>query len=224
MTKYITGFIGAALGVALLLLGIPRFQGVLTYSEISGLEDLQREEGSLTVEQLVQLQQGYDAILEAHVNSEYLSRKMQAEMALIELDYDNAEVWREKLEATSEALLSLGPANPKAWSVLAYARELTKEPFSGSEQAFSMSVLTGGYERNLHPFILRYGFRHWDQILEEERAHLEDIIVQMEQVNRGDLVRIAISKPDHLVRIINVLSSDEDAMARFVTLLNRTRR
>ncbi|MDV7339294.1 hypothetical protein RYZ26_06795 [Terasakiella sp. A23] len=224
MWRYLTFVIGATVAVALLTLSVPRLVASFELLYVQGLKDLFDKKEELTLEDLKKLHEGYLTSLNWQENNLVYLDKAKIELALAKSDENNALQWRENAESSLENSIQAGPSNPYAWSLLAYVRKLNAGEYGGSEQALSMALWTGPYERRLAPFYLRFGFDLWDKISSEEQIQLINLVGWVERNNRRALIEIAKAKPDHFVKIVNALSDDEEAMLRFVKLMNRSRR
>ena len=123
----------------------------------------------------------------------------------------------ERAAASYEKALGASPADPTAWSNLAFLRYALSGPTASATAAFSMALLTGPVMIRQTAFRLDLAFRLWPSLSAEDRRLVMQVIRTGWLHVRDDIVGLADS-PARAGIVRAALISDAEALAAFEAL------
>ena len=219
MWRFASFFIGAVFAGLIFFLAVPRLMASLELLYVHGLDTHLEESEKLNAAELHRLREGYIASLGYLEQSSVYFSKATSEIELARREPEKYQEWVEEAVASLKNSLRLGPSNPEGWLWLAQLDKLFPEDRDDVSDAFALALLLGPYEKMLVPQYLRYGFEDWDKMTPDQQNQLTDLVIWLERVNRPVLANLAKENSAYFVKIVNILVSDEVALARFIKFI-----
>lgn len=211
-------FLAVFAGGAILSLSVPRLISAFALLPTAYISEYLKARKIPSVNDLLQLYEAQKSALETHPSGKAYVAKASVEMALAKsaADLSHRSEWYEKAEKSIEEGLLLAPANPHAWSRLAFLRLRNGGVGGGAGEALSLSYLTGPSERWLAVSRLNYAMRLWGRLSADDRRLVKEQILWVSKFNRKALIKLARKDRKILSIVISALAKDTAQLTRFM--------
>ncbi|HYN38667.1 MAG TPA: hypothetical protein VES39_05400, partial [Rhodospirillales bacterium] len=215
----------ALCAVVLIALGLPRMISVLVSSDGEPVLRRLQEQQPVPLEELRTLIDAQESAAFWVSNGRVLTDLGLGALLLSENlprgDPAAATALQQAIVALEEGV-ARAPANPYAWSRLAYARALAEGWSPRAVAALRLALITAPYEPRLLWSRLRMAFLAWPEMTIDDREVVFQQVRWAWQANRTELARLAVeSKQEDLVRAA-LLRMPEDGVV-FEELIKQKR-
>lgn len=212
-----------ALGICLLVSGLPRLVSALTMLPGAPVLDALQAERPVSDEELDGLARRWSIARQFSSSGRIAAELAAAKLAAAERLPSRAQSNRRGLVEEAATLLEEGlaaaPANSFAWARLAYARSLKDGFGPGAVDAWRLSVLTAPADRRLALWRTRFGIALVSRLIEDDQALLDGQIRFAWRSDQAELARYAKAAGPAVVRAVRAALFDQsEDLQRFDSL------
>ncbi len=215
--RVLISIIGVAFGIALIALAIPRTVSAYYLFQVDPTWQDARLDKQISLARLQRLRDGQLAAAAWLASGKVFGALAVTEIALAKADPEFRTAWYRRAAGSTKAGLLSAPANPYAWTRLAYLRlqEGAVHPRSVG-YAISMSYVTGPYERRLVCDRIHYALTAWRGLTAADQMMTRRQILWADDLCRRRLVHIGQKDSRFANIIILSLARDFKRLKRFV--------